>query len=302
MLPVLFSIGKFPISSFGFFLALAFLFGLFLAYRLARAWELDEEKILDLSLLTFFGGLIGARLYFILGYQEIFLTDFIKIFSLVRYPGLSFWGAFLGGFLTLYFFLKRSTLPIMTVLDIASVGVLGGLIIGSIGCFLGGCGLGIESNFLGVKMVGTVGLRFPVQLLDALLLSLLLLKMWPKAIHFHVPGVILGQVLIFLGVIKFLTDFLRHDKSGQIFNILLAFFGVYLLYKVLKRDITLDLKNTLEFIKLTLTDQNTRKIIVGNLTKIWYNQKTSFWWKFHNLNKILRRINVRVTPKDTRQD
>ena len=47
MLPVLFSIGKISVSSFGIFLALGILLGIFLVWRLSRAWDLDEEKILD---------------------------------------------------------------------------------------------------------------------------------------------------------------------------------------------------------------------------------------------------------------
>lgn len=300
MLPVLFSLGNLPISSFGFFLSLAFLFGTFLTYRLARAFELEEEKILDLAILTFFGGLIGARIYFIAAFPQAFLEDFFRIFSLVRFPGLSFWGGFFGGFLALFIFLKRSNLLVWQILDIASVGMLGGLILGSIGCFLGGCGVGIPSHLLGVKMVGVVGDRLPVQLVEALLFSVALAKIWPKAIHFHTPGVILGQTFIWIGAIKFLTDFLKPDQSGQMLNIILASFGVYILYRILKRNFLAD-------VKAFVFDQETRQVVLNNLIKQWYNQKVLFLWRIHNLNrqsllllnKLLRRINVKATPKDT---
>ena len=75
MFPVLFSIGKITVSSFGVFLTLGFLFGVFLVWRLTRAWELNEEKILDLTMLTFIGGLIGARIYFLMENWQLFSND-----------------------------------------------------------------------------------------------------------------------------------------------------------------------------------------------------------------------------------
>src|SRR3989344_3155359 len=66
MLPVLFSLGPLAISSFGLFLALSFLYSTFLVWRLSRAWDLDEEKVLDFCLLIFLGGLIGARILYAL--------------------------------------------------------------------------------------------------------------------------------------------------------------------------------------------------------------------------------------------
>src|SRR3989338_4748416 len=91
MWPVLFNIGKIPVSSFGLFLALGFLLATFLVWRLARAWDLNEEKVLDLILLTFFGSLIGARLFFIALNFEYFAIDLSRIILLTNYPGMSFW-------------------------------------------------------------------------------------------------------------------------------------------------------------------------------------------------------------------
>src|SRR3990167_9200013 len=154
MFPVLFSIGSFAVSSFGFFLALAFLVGLFLVWRQARAWDFDEEKIIDLTLLTSLGALIGSRIYFVLINFNFFTADFYRVILITKYPGFSFWGAFLGGWLTLYFFSRRFKMDFWQVADIAAIGFLGAQIFGNLGCLLGGCGVGIPSEFLGVKMVG----------------------------------------------------------------------------------------------------------------------------------------------------
>lgn len=295
MLPVLFSIGPILVSSFGFFLALGFLFGTFLIWRLARAWDLDEEKILDLSLLTFFGGLIGARLYFALEHFDLFSTDLIKVALITKYPGLSFWGAFLGGYLTLSFFIKRFKLIFEAILDIVAVGFLGGLVLGSLGCFLGGCGVGKESSFfIAVSQVGFVGKRFPIQLIEGLFYLNLLWKIWPKAIHFHTPGKIFSLTLIWIGAVKFLAEFFKMGSgAGYFFSFVLFTLGVTFFYRISKRSFRSDVKSFIKSSIRMITDSQFRASILRREIKSWYNQLTQTGWKIRRLSKFLRRINVK---------
>ncbi len=158
MYPVLFSIGKFPVSSYGVFLALGFLFGIFLVWRLCRAWDLDEEKTLDLTLLTILGGVLGARIVFVIENFKFFLTSPLSAILIYRIPGFSFWGGILGGFLALYFLVKRSRMDFWQAADIASVGFFAGVIFSDLGCFAGGCNVGIPLKaFFAVPMVGFLG-------------------------------------------------------------------------------------------------------------------------------------------------
>lgn len=291
MFPVLFSIGKLPVSSFGVFLAMGFLLGIFLIWRLSRAWDLEEEKVLDLVLMTFLGGLAGARLYFALENLHIFIPNFLRLILINKYPGLSFWGAFLGGWLSLFYFSRRQKMDFWQISDFASVGFLGSLILADLGCFLGGCEIGVKSNlFFAVGMVGFLGKRFPVQILEAIGFSWVLLKIWSAAIRFHPRGKILSMSLIYIGLIKLLTGFLKQSAfQGQFFSLVLVFLGVVILYKITKRSFTSDLKNLPHLI-----------FTLDGLKKYWYNQTTSFLWKIKNIKRILRRMNVRISYKNTK--
>ena len=122
MFPTIFSIGSLSISSFGFFLSLAFLFGTFLIWRLAKAWTINEEKVLDIILLTFFGGLIISRVYFIAQNSPLFGWDIMKMILVAKYPGFSFWGSFLGGWLSLYIFSRKLKMDFWQIADLISVG------------------------------------------------------------------------------------------------------------------------------------------------------------------------------------
>lgn len=308
MFPVLINIGSISIPSLGVFLALGFFYSIFLVWRLARAWDFNEEKVLDITLVTTFGAIVFSRLYFVLEYLEYFGQNFTKIFLIFKYPGFSFWGAFLGGWLTLYFTVRKFKLDFAVVADIASVGLLGILVFGDIGCFFGGCGVGTPYNgIFAVNMVGQVNTRFPVQILEAALLAIQLAKIWPKAIHFHSSGSVASKVFIYIGLIKFLTEFLRVSSSGgHIFPLILILLGVTIHYRFGRNDFRKDLKERLMNSKMFFTNNQYRKDSIQNTYKSWYTSmrselqsvKIASQWKFRNFSKFLRKINVKSTPKN----
>lgn len=302
MFPVLFSIGNVTISSFGVFLALGFLFGVFLVWRLSRAWDLSEEKILDLTLVTFIGGLIFSRLYFGIEHFQFFAENPFKLIFVNKYPGFSFWGGFLGGWLSLYFFCRRFKMDFWQIADIAVVGFLGGLILSDIGCFLGGCGAGIPSKlFFSTAMVGLLGKRFPVQILEAALFSLCLFRIWSKATHFHPRGKIISQSLILIGIIKLAMEPLRAvHGAGYIFSLTLIVLGVTIFYKTYggSRTPLSDLSSFGLFLVKLLRDKENRQMLMVSLKKSWYNQKTAIAWKLGQVTKLLRRLRVRPSPKN----
>lgn len=292
MLPVLFTLFGKSVSSFGVFLAFGFLLGAFLTWRLARAWDFDEEKILDLILLTFLGGLIGARLYFVLENLRLFGSDILRIIFINKTPGFSFWGAILGGWLTLYLVARARKQDFWRIGDIAAVGFLGGLILSDLGCFLGGCSEGIQSNlFFAVHMVGVLGKRLPTQAIEAIIFFFVLLGIWSTAIHFHQRGKILSLSLIYIGLIKFIMGFLNQVKDEGIFlSFILFCLGVIILYRVTKRKPISDLKNLGVFLLKLISDPLTRQSTFTKLKKYFYKQKTSVSWKLRNWKKSLRRV------------
>ncbi len=82
MFPVLFTIGNFPVSSFGLFLALGIFFGSFTVWRIARSFDYDSEKVLDLIFLTVGIGFVTARLTFVLLNLQVF-DSLTKIFFII---------------------------------------------------------------------------------------------------------------------------------------------------------------------------------------------------------------------------
>ncbi len=312
MFPVLFSLGPFAITSFGLFAALGFVLAVFSVWRLAKVYDVDEGKMIDLAIFTFIGSLIGARIFFVLTNLYLF-PEWSRIFAITRYPGLSFWGGLLGGVLVFRLMLLKGKLSFWQVADFASAGLLLALAIGDLGCFLGGCAYGVTSNLpFAFPVAGILGKRLPISLFEALAFFMIFSYLWGQVIRFHFAGKITAWALILLGFIKFITEFWRGDRTfiygwlsyGLVFSVLLLIAGIYIYYNCSKKSFTLDLKSFGEI----FTSAKRREILTLNLKKGWYNQKVSWKIKVNKLKSVLsslprffkRRLNVKPTPEKYR--
>lgn len=314
MWPVIFSVGSLSISSFGIFLGLAFLAAVYTSWKLARLYEIDEERILDLAILTFFGGMISSRLFFVLTHLSIF-DDPSKIILISRYPGLSFWGGLAGGLLTLRFFASRSKLNFWQLADFAAAGLFLALSLGDVGCLLGGCFYGQVSNsFLATGVVGVIGKRFPLAIFEALVFLGAYFWIWKQVIRYHFPGKILAVMLISLGIVKFIFEFFRGDAlyllntgltQGHLWAASSLIFGMYVFYSHSKRSFFTDASN---LIHLPFSSKK-RKNLLLYLRKNWYNFVVDWKIKGTRLGQFLklapknlkRRLNVKSTPKNLSQ-
>ena len=66
MYPVLLRFGNFEIRSYGLIVALSFFIGIWLSTKEAQRKGLESRLIQDFALYALLGGILGARIYFIL--------------------------------------------------------------------------------------------------------------------------------------------------------------------------------------------------------------------------------------------
>ncbi len=301
MLPVLITIFGIPISSFGVFLLLSIMAATYLIWKQARLYEIDLEKILDLILLSLVGALIGARIYYIIFHLSLF-NSLPKLLLINRYPGLSFWGGLIGGFLALKVFSKRLKMDFWQIMDFALVGLFVGISISSIGCLLGGCQIGQASNnFMAVNQVGLIGKRFPIQIVEGLLFLIFFFTLWKASLRFHPMGRIAYRGLIILGLLKFILEFFRGDKQiiynislGHLFSALIFIFGIVCFYKLTKRSLRADIKSAIKIV----TSSQKRSLVVTRLSKSWYNLVVD--WKFSmqkGIKRLSKLLNIKSNPR-----
>jgi phosphatidylglycerol:prolipoprotein diacylglycerol transferase len=111
-------------------------------YR-ARQVGLDPEIILSLATWFFVSGIVGARLFYIIEYWPKFQRPTIgetlaRMVNLAE-GGLVVYGSLLAGGAALLIFIHRNRLPGLAFADLIAPGVVLGVGIGRIGCFLNGC-------------------------------------------------------------------------------------------------------------------------------------------------------------------
>lgn len=303
MYPILLHIGPFTVSSFGVFLALSLGAGSFVVWRLAQVYDLDREKIIDLSLLSFIAGLLGARIFFIIfNFSQV--NSFEKIFFINKYPGFYFWGGILTGLLTLLFFSRRFKFNFWLICDFAIVGLFAAASLGSLGCIFSGCMYGLPSNLpLSLSIVGVIGERFPVQTLFALSYLIFFIILWKKALRFHFQGAVASLGLIFLGLINLILGFLRSDQEKMFlglslniyFSLASIVFGIRLYYLLSKRGFRKEALN----IKNILVDKLARERYLLKLKRSWYNSLVQFRVNISKgFKKTKKRLNVKENPRE----
>lgn len=214
MRPILFHIGSLPIYSYGALVAIAFLLGLWTVIRSVQRCELaPSDRIIDLGLWILVGGIVGARLLFVLLELSYYLKHPLHIFMLNQ-GGLSFYGSLIGGYVGGVWYAKRQKIPVWPIADIIAPWLAMGYSIVRVGCFLNGCCYGVPSqNAWAMRCAAEDNLlRHPTQLY-ALVASLIIFGVLMMVRHkkpFH--GFVFWLYLGIYGTARFIIEIFRESQ------------------------------------------------------------------------------------------
>jgi phosphatidylglycerol:prolipoprotein diacylglycerol transferase len=209
MYPVLFRIGDFAITSFGVFVALGALVGIWLFRRELRRSGLPEDGV-DAAVAGVLGGLLGAKLLWTFEHRG---EEPVMSLLLSR-GGLSWFGGFAGGLLAGLVVMHRKHLPKLAVLAAATPALAVGHAIGRIGCFLVGDDYGTPTG-LPWGVAFPEGLPptdvpvHPTQIYEAIALVPLAWLLVRRRQRGAAPSSVLGTYLVLAGAIRFAIEFLR---------------------------------------------------------------------------------------------
>ena len=229
-------------------------------YLTAKKRGLNEVKITILLLFSTIGIFLGGHLVYGLTNTGLFplfakiqdFSQFMYVFSLI-FGGQVFYGGLIGGIIAGAVYAKATRLDnFADYTDIAAAAIPLFHFFGRIGCFLGGCCYGIESE-IGftfehaiVEQANGVN-RFPVQLLEAAFNLALFFVLWRILCKNKLKNHLLSLYLIVYPIGRFFFEFLRGDEyrgflfglsTSQIISVLLIIGTVtYELYgKFFKKD------------------------------------------------------------------
>jgi phosphatidylglycerol:prolipoprotein diacylglycerol transferase len=134
-----------PVRGYGAMLLAAAAAGTWLSIVRGRASGFDADTILALGMEIFLWGIVGARLFYVAEYSGQFfgggrtLLESLAAVVNVAAGGLVVFGSLPTAAFAAWRFARRRGLSLVRLADCIAPGLLVGLAIGRIGCFLNGC-------------------------------------------------------------------------------------------------------------------------------------------------------------------
>ena len=249
--PILIQIGPIVLRWYGFMIAIACLVGVWLAGREAERKGINGHKVQDIFLYAIIGGVIGARLYYVVFADWAgFLKNPLSVFA-VWQGGLAIHGGIVGGLLVCLFYTRRQKISFWKFVDTAAPSLILGQAIGRIGCFFNGDAHGYPTDMpwgLIYSPESPAGQMFPgqplhpTQLYEMAFNFIIFGILWIARKKMKVDGHLFFLYVILYSAIRILVEYFRADKLIYFENIstaqsigIVGIFASFILMFVLKR-------------------------------------------------------------------
>ncbi|MFH2045557.1 MAG: prolipoprotein diacylglyceryl transferase [Pseudomonadota bacterium] len=227
MHPILLKIGPLSIYTYGFFIALGFLAGIYFAVKEAKRLGENPDMIMDLCFYILVSAIIGSRLFYIATNPRLFLENPVEIFK-VWNGGLVFYGGFIAAFITGIIYFKIKKIPVMKTTDILAPSIALAHFFGRIGCFFAGCCYGKYCElpwavtFNNPDSLAPIGTPLhPTQLYSALNNLIIFLFLLFIRRHKKFNGQVFWIYVLVYGITRSIIEVFRADFRGDfVFGIL----------------------------------------------------------------------------------
>ena len=225
--PFALDVGPLQFTGFGLAMFLCFVMGQVVAQRLMVRRGLDPAPVADMIFAAVVGGLLGAKLYYV-----VVLGNWHSLFDR---SGFVYWGGFLGGGAAVTGVVMQKRLGFLRMADVAAPACAAAYAVGRTGCWAIGDDYGRPWNgFLAVAfpngappstagdMVREFGIRMPAGAVPSTLLSVIPTQLmevalgvvmfailWRLKDHRHAQGWLFGFYLVLAGAERFVVEFFR---------------------------------------------------------------------------------------------
>lgn len=145
-----FSIGGLTVRWYGILIAGGLLLALFYAFRSCRKFNIKDDDLTDVTIISLVAGIVGARLYYVIFYDtqggtNPYFADPLSILQIWN-GGLGIYGGVIGAFLAAFFVCRKKKISVGAMFDLAAPGFLIGQGIGRWGNFFNREAYGAATN------------------------------------------------------------------------------------------------------------------------------------------------------------
>jgi phosphatidylglycerol---prolipoprotein diacylglyceryl transferase len=253
--PFVLHLGPLELTGYGLMMMVAFLMAGWAIQLDLRHRGLDEDYAADIVIAGVIGGLVGAKLWYVL------LTG--EADALFRRGGFVWYGGFIGAVIAILLNGWRRRVPARFTAEICAAPLALGYALGRVGCFLVNDDYGIPSHLpwamkfpaglppTTVANLEGMGVHFPpgtdpmqvvavhpTQLYETAIMFLVFLWLWRQRKHGHGVGWLWAAYMVFAGAERLLVEFVRAKDDrfigpftiAQITSVLLILVGGFLMY------------------------------------------------------------------------
>jgi len=226
--PLSYTLGPLTFTGFGVAVLMAFVVAQLIGQRELTRRGHDPEPVSDMIFAAVIGGLLGAKLYYV-----VVLGNWDALFARASFV---FWGGLIGGTLAVMLVIWKKKIPMLRIFDVGAPAVAAAYAVGRTGCWAVGDDYGKPwpGGFLSVEFpqgsppstVGwmnhdfgtqfppgmspnTVVAVYPTQLLEVALGFIMFVILWRLRDHKHAEGWLFGVYCVLAGTERFFVEFLR---------------------------------------------------------------------------------------------
>lgn len=237
--PFVLHLGPLELTGYGLMMMVAFLMAGWAIQLDLRERELDEDYAADIVIAGVIGGLVGAKIWYVLLTGE---PD-----ALLRRGGFVWYGGFLGAVGAILLNGWRRRVPARFTAEICAAPLALGYALGRVGCFLVNDDYGIPSSVpwamkfpsglpaSTVMNLQAMGVKFPpgtdpmqvvavhpTQIYETALMLLVFWWLWRRRHHGHATGWLFAWYLAFAGAERFLVELVRAKDDRLLGSFTLA--------------------------------------------------------------------------------
>ena len=214
MYPDFVTVFGYPIKWYGVLTALGFLAAVYHWMFLAKRENWDPAIGSELGIWVIVGGILGARIAFIVANLPTYLADPLEMIR-IWHGGQIYYGGFVLATFCVYVLARIKQIPFFSLADFTVTALPLGHAIGRVGCFMNGCCFGKPSEVAWACYMADAD-RHPAQLYEAGFNLALFVVLLATYLRRKKDGSILALYMILYPIGRFFIEFLRGDTRQTV--------------------------------------------------------------------------------------